>query len=142
MAGPAESIDVSVATPLGLALSAQAESVSAPSVDGELTVLPNHVPLLAALKAGLLRMKTGHKDELAAVGPGFLEVGPARVLVLTEQLVRPADVDVAAARSDLEHANRELAAYGERHEGVDYEERQRAIDWAQARIDLVAEAAK
>ena len=142
MAGAHELLDVSVATPLGHALTAQAESVSAPSVEGELTVLPNHVPLLAALKAGLLKMQTGLKHELAAVGPGFLEVGPQRVLILTEQLVRPADVDVAEAQKDLARAQSELAAFGERHEGGAYEERQRAIDWAQARIDLVAEAAK
>ena len=130
-------LDLSVATPLGLALTAQAESVTAPSVNGELTVLPGHLPLLAALKAGLLRMKEGHQETVAAVGPGFLEVGPERVAILTEQIAKKGEVDIGDARKDLEKAQRELASFGERHEGADFEERQRAIDWAQARIDLV-----
>ncbi|MBW2375487.1 MAG: ATP synthase F1 subunit epsilon, partial [Deltaproteobacteria bacterium] len=48
-----EHLQLDVVTPSGSVLSAQVDSVQAPSVEGEFGVLPNHLPLLAALKCGL-----------------------------------------------------------------------------------------
>jgi F-type H+-transporting ATPase subunit epsilon len=130
-------LDLSVATPLGLAMTAKAEFVTAPSVAGEMTVLPGHLPLLAALKAGLLRTKAGHEETIAAIGPGFLEVGPDRVAILTDRIAKKGEVDLGDAMKDLESAQRALASYTAEHEGAAYEEHQLAVEWAQARIDLV-----
>ena len=49
-----EHLQLDVVTPMGSVLSMQVDSVQAPSVEGEFGVLPNHLPLLAALKCGLL----------------------------------------------------------------------------------------
>ena len=100
----AATLKLEVATPDGLALTTDAEMVTAPSVSGEFGVLPGHLPLLAATRAGLLRYRIGGKDEIAAVGPGFVEALPDKVLLLTDAFLKPSAIDRAKAESDLANA--------------------------------------
>jgi F-type H+-transporting ATPase subunit epsilon len=135
-------LTLEVTTPRGLALRTEADYVQAPSVQGELGVLPNHLPVLAAIQCGLLKYKSGGKVQVAAVGPGFLEAEPDRVVVLSDLFATPEKVDVDATKQELATANEALKKFGERHEGAEYDELKRNIDWAQAKLDAVAEAAK
>jgi F-type H+-transporting ATPase subunit epsilon len=135
MARESQTLHLEVATPTGLKLALETESVQAPSVHGEFGVLPGHLPLLAALRCGLLKYVEGGKAKVAAVGPGFVEAGPDKVLLITDMFAAPESIDVDAARKDLAQAEGKLREFGERFEGPDYLELQRNIDWAQARID-------
>jgi F-type H+-transporting ATPase subunit epsilon len=128
-------LHLEVATPDGLALQAEAEIVTAQSVEGEFGVLPGHLPLLAATKAGLLKYRVSGKDEVAAVGPGFVEALPDRVLLLTDAFLKPAEIDRAAAEKDLAAAERAAADYQGPMDDADYQELARALDWARARLD-------
>jgi F-type H+-transporting ATPase subunit epsilon len=134
----ATKLKLEVATPDGLALDTEAEMVTAPSVQGEFGVLPDHLPLLAATKAGLLKYRVGGKDEVAAVGPGFVEAGPASVLLLTEVFVRPAQIDRGSAEADLAQAEKGLAELQGPHEGGEHEELKRLLEWARARLDALS----
>ena len=142
----AETLTLEVATPLGLALNTTADSVQAPSVRGEFGVLPGHLPLLAALKPGVLRWGSvgphGRTVNVAAVSAGFVEAGSDKVLMLTDAFLAPKDIDDGVARSELERALADLAGFGEEYEGREYEELQRRIDWARARLDAKAEGAR
>ena len=144
-------LTLEVATPLGLALNTMADSVQAPSVNGEFGVLPGHLPLLAALKPGILRWTSSLGSDhgrsapqvyVAAVSAGFVEAGSDRVLMLTDAFLVPKDIDENVARSELEQAEAALAGFGEEYEGREYDELQRRIDWARARLDVKAEAAR
>ncbi len=135
-------LTLEITTPRGLALRTEADFVQAPSVEGELGVLPNHLPVLAAVRCGLVKYKSGGKVQVAAVGPGFLEAEPDRVVVLSDLFATPEKVDVEATRQELADANEALKKFGERHEGAEFDELQRNVDWAQAKLDAVAEAAK
>lgn len=128
-------LHLEVATPDGLALKTEADMVTAPSVQGEFGVLPGHLPLLAATKAGLLKYRVGGKDEVAAIGPGFVEALPDRVLVLTDSFLKGSSIDRAAAEKDLAEAERALAGHQGLLEGSQYDELARALDWARARVD-------
>lgn len=134
-------LTLEVATPTGLALRTEAESVQAPSVNGEFGILPNHLPLLAALRPGLLKYRVGHQVHVAAIGPGFAQAEPDKVLLLTDLFALPKDVDVDAVKDELKEAVTALKAFGDSHEGAEFEELQRDIDWAQARLDAVAASA-
>jgi F-type H+-transporting ATPase subunit epsilon len=128
-------LHLEVATPDGLALQTEAEIVTAQSVEGEFGVLPGHLPLLAATKAGLLKYRVAGKEEVAAVGPGFVEALPDRVLLLTDAFVKPADIDRAAAEKDLAAAERATADYKGPTDDADYQELARSLEWARARLD-------
>jgi F-type H+-transporting ATPase subunit epsilon len=137
-----EHLTLEVATPTGLKLRTEAEAVSAPSVQGEFGVLPNHLPLLAALRCGLLKYTVNGKSHVAAIGPGFVEAEPTKVEVLTDLFALPADIDVAQAREDLADAEEELKKFTESPEDPRYAELTRNVDWANARIEAAAEAEK
>ena len=137
MADLPTSLALEVATPLGMALSVQTDSVQVPSVAGEVGVLPGHVPLLAALKPGILTYREGGQMLRAAVGGGYAEATADRVRVITEYFMRKEQIDVAAAQRDLQSAETQP----QRAEGHDRRRRvpqelQREYEWAQARLLL------
>lgn len=133
-------LKLEVATPDGLALKTEAEIVTAPSVEGEFGVLPGHLPLLAATRAGLLKYRVGGQDQVAAIGPGFVEALPDRVLVLTDAFLSPASIDRAAAERDLAAAERAIAETKEPLESPAHNELQRQLEWARARVDALKAA--
>lgn len=62
------------------------ESVQLPGVDGELGVLPLHVPLVTVLKNGVLKIRRGSTVQEIPIRGGFVEVAPgSRVVVLADQ---------------------------------------------------------
>jgi len=134
-------LTLEVATPVGLALSTQCESIAAPSVEGEFGVFAGHLPLLAALRAGVLRYRADGKDHLAAVGPGFVEAEPDGVLLLTERFAMPADVSPEKVREELAEAERRLSELQTAYVGPAYDEIQREIDWCHARLAISATSA-
>jgi len=67
----------------GILWSGEADSVTAPAVEGELTILPHHVPLVTALNHGRLVVKQEGKEVFThAVDGGVLEVTPQSVTML------------------------------------------------------------
>jgi len=131
-------LQLDVVTPAGSVLSVEVDSVQAPSVEGEFGVLPNHLPLLAALKCGLLVWEVGGKRDIAAIGPGFVEGGPDKVLLLTDLFASPKDIKPDKVREELARAEEALKAFGELYEGPEYNELQRNVDWAHARLEAYA----
>lgn len=128
-------LKLEVATPDGLALSTDADMVTAPSVEGEFGVLPGHLPLLAATKAGLLKYRVAGKDAVAAVGPGFVEALPDRVLLLTDAFLTPPNIDRPAAEQELASAERALADSKTALDSAEHKELSRSVEWARARVD-------
>ncbi|MDH3726304.1 MAG: ATP synthase F1 subunit epsilon [Myxococcales bacterium] len=139
MAGT-EQLQLDVVTPTGSVLSVKVDSVQAPSVEGEFGVLPNHLPLLAALKCGLLVWEVEGKRHVAAIGPGFVEGGPDKVLLLTDLYASPEKIKPDSVRQELAKAEEALKQFDELYEGPEYTELQRNVDWAIARLDAYSAA--
>lgn len=92
-------LQLEIVTPVGTALSAQVNSVVAPGAQGELQVLPQHLPLLTILGSGALRYEGAQGAGEALVRGGVLEVSPSgRVLVLTDEVQLPSALDKARAQ--------------------------------------------
>jgi len=72
-------------------------------------VLPGHLPLLAALKTGIVTYRKGSETTRVAVGPGFAEAGPDRLVILTEEYAERAQIDPVVVRKELAEAQAELA---------------------------------
>src|SRR5215217_2830337 len=96
---------LSVTTPRGALVDTAVEELTAPGLLGEFGVLPGHVPLMSALKPGVLTYRAADHSGTLAVGEGFLQVAPSggedRVLVLVDQAINASAVDRAAAEKDL-----------------------------------------
>jgi F-type H+-transporting ATPase subunit epsilon len=141
MADLPTTLTLEVATPLGLPLTVETDSVQVPSVAGEFGVLPGHLPLLAALKPGILTWRQGGQFLRAAVGGGFAEATATRVRLITEFFVKQGEVDLEAAQRDLAAAQQRLKDTKATTEDVEYREAQRDVDWALARIALAGTSA-
>jgi F-type H+-transporting ATPase subunit epsilon len=133
-------LKLEVATPDGLALKADVEIVTAPSVEGEFGVLPGHLPLLAATRAGLLKYRLDNHEHVAAIGPGFVEALPDRVLVLTDAFQKPASIDRPKAERELADAEKKLADSKDALDNPEHVELVRAVEWARARVDAAKAA--
>lgn len=113
--------------------SGTAEMVVAPSINGELGILPYHAPLLARLKPGTVRIiRGGETRESVFVSGGLIEVQPHVVTILADTAQRSRDLDEAAARTVKERVEKELA--GHRFAPADYARLKAELDIAVAII--------
>lgn len=89
--------------------SEEVEMVIAPGVEGQLGILPHHIPLMTTLQAGELRIKKGGEEISLAISGGFLEVRPDRVVILADAAERAEEIDVARAEAAKRRAQERLA---------------------------------
>ena len=138
---------LSITTPRGALVDTEVEEVTAAGELGEFGVLPGHVPLMSALKPGVLWYRSKDKSGVIAVEQGYLQVAPQaqgqadahaqgrdRVLVLVDQALNAGDVDRSAADRELSGADRDLAAWTGELDGAHHALVIRR-GWAQARVD-------
>src|SRR5580765_5592018 len=119
MAGGLSTIlGVNLVTPRGVVAHTDADSVQAPGEQGEFELLPGHVPLLTALRPGVLTIGTKVRERYA-VGSGYLRVDPTgSVEILVEQALPEAEISADSAREDLKNAEADLAKWGDKpHDG-------------------------
>lgn len=96
----ADTIRLEIVTPRGRVLAASVDEVTAPSVEGEFGVLPGHLPLLAALRVGIVAYRQGQETKRCAVGRGFAEAGPDKLVILTTEFAEPEKVDPVLVRRE------------------------------------------
>jgi F-type H+-transporting ATPase subunit epsilon len=94
--------------------SGEATAVFARTTEGELGILPGHIPLLGALEPGwVVRIDRADEDELrVAVHGGFLSVREDGVSVLAEMAEPAGDIDVSRARAALDRAQKDDSPAG------------------------------
>lgn len=101
----AVSLHFKLATPERLVMETEADSVSVPTQLGEITVLPNHAPLVANLEAGELVIRRGGREEQLAVAGGFVQVKSGNeVMILADSAERAEAIDVRRAEAARERA--------------------------------------
>ncbi len=134
-------LHLQVVTPKGKALEATVDEVSVPGALGEFGILEGHIPVLSALKAGVLHyIASGKVGHLAVGGRGYIEIaGEEKVMVISDSCMTKDDVDADMAREELAEAEARLASYDGTTEDAEYQLIQQKIDWAQARLALLAE---
>ena len=84
------------------------DEIVAPGIEGELTVLPMHAPLLTMIKPGVMRIKRGNDETDMAITGGFLEVRDDRVTILADAAERAEEIDVARAEEARRRAEQQL----------------------------------
>jgi F-type H+-transporting ATPase subunit epsilon len=103
-----KTIKVSIVTPDGPVYESDVEMVSTKAKSGELGILPGHIPLVAPLEIGAVRLKKDGKTELIAVSGGFLEVRPEQVTILAQSAETSSEIDVERAQKAKERAEQRM----------------------------------
>jgi F-type H+-transporting ATPase subunit epsilon len=107
-------LGVRLLTPEGAVFDDLAYMVIAPSVLGEVGILPRHTPFIAFLRTGETRIKLLDDTELVyATTEGYLSVEEDQVQVLVEQAELAGEIDRARAQAALERAHAALAEAGD-----------------------------
>ncbi len=113
-------LTVAVVTPQKQVTRGEVDQVVAPSVLGQVGILPSHRPLLADLVPGVVELHSDGKAERYAISGGFIEVDRDTVTLAVETAERPADIDVPRAQAALADAESQMKkldplseAYGE-----------------------------
>ena len=101
-------LHLEIVTPEARIFEAEVDQVVVPAVEGELGILPQHVPLMTQLQPGELRIYQNGKETRLAVGEGFLEVRPDKVSVLTDMALHEADIDEKAVEEAIARAEKEM----------------------------------
>jgi F-type H+-transporting ATPase subunit epsilon len=99
---PTNKVELEIVTPKGRALRVVVDEVTAPSVEGEFGVMPGHLPLLAALRTGIVSYREGNAEpKRCAVGAGFAEAGANKLLILTDDYIERPQIDPVVVRKEL-----------------------------------------
>jgi F-type H+-transporting ATPase subunit epsilon len=99
-------LTLEIVTPEARVYSDRIDTVVIPTLDGEIGILPGHIPLLTQVTAGELRVTKGGQTEFLAVGNGFAEVQGDKVSVLAESAITEDKIDPNA----VEEARRRAEA--------------------------------
>lgn len=119
-------------TPEQILLKDEVQFMVAPAVEGEIGVLRNHAPLVAALDIGVLRYKDSEGlEQKFALSGGFFEIVDNVARVLAETAERGDEIDVLRAKAAKERAEKRIA---QRSEEIDFTRAQMALRRAIARI--------
>ncbi len=100
----AQTINLELVTPERMLVSEDVDEVVAPGFEGEFGVLPEHTFYLAILSIGVLRYRKGNETMKVAVGGGFAEVTPGKMVVMADVAEKAGEIDVERARHAYERA--------------------------------------
>jgi F-type H+-transporting ATPase subunit epsilon len=93
-----------IVTPEAKSFSGEVDMVVLPGVEGELGILPMHVPLMTRLLPGEVRILRDGKQTELVVGTGFVEVSQTHVSILTDMAMADTEIDEAAAEEAVKRA--------------------------------------
>ena len=102
-------LTLEIVTPDARVYSDTIDTVVIPTVEGEVGILPGHIPLLTQVEHGELRVTKGNETLLLAISGGFAEVDGDRVQVLAEHAITEEKIDEKAVEAALKRAEQELA---------------------------------
>ena len=104
----ADTLHFSLVSPARELFSGDVEQVDLPGTEGELGILPDHAPLMTAIRTGTITVyNTGGTTRYFVQG-GFADVTPAGLTVLAERAVPEGEVDRAALEADFAMAQKSL----------------------------------
>jgi F-type H+-transporting ATPase subunit epsilon len=101
-------LHIQIVTPEKIILDTQADEIIAPTITGEIAILPHHIPLLTQLEPGELTIKRGSAIEHFVVVGGFLEVGTDTVSILADYAVHGKDISEAKAEEAKQRAQKRM----------------------------------
>jgi F-type H+-transporting ATPase subunit epsilon len=97
-------LTLEIVTPEDRVYSDTVDTVVIPTLEGEIGILPGHIPLLTQVADGELRVTKGTETTGLVVGEGFAEIEGDRVKVLAEFAIHEAQIDENAVENAIQRA--------------------------------------
>ena len=102
-------IKLEIVTPEAKIFSDDVDMVTLTGTEGEMGILPQHMPLMTQLVAGEVIAQKGKDTIFLAVGDGFVQVTGDRVAILTDMAIAADNIDEAKAEEARQLAEGRLA---------------------------------
>lgn len=128
-------IKLEIVTPERRLVDVEADSVTVPTVRGEIGLLKSHAPMISAIKPGILAYTVKGSTERFVVSGGFVEVSSDKVSVLADFAEQGSEIDLTAAQSDKLNAEKELASWNGGSD-EDFDLVKEKLELAEARLRL------
>lgn len=97
-------LHLKVISPAKVVLEEDVEWVTAPSAEGEITILPKHERIFALLQDGIIKIKSKDKEEYMAVGGGYVETDGKEVHILVSRAHKQDEIDEVLTQAALDEA--------------------------------------
>jgi F-type H+-transporting ATPase subunit epsilon len=130
----AHTLIAQIVTPERIVYTNEVDMVVAPTIAGEVGILPLHAPLVGALRAGEVRVKSGTDWEWFAVSGGYIQVHEDKVIILADNAEAASQIDVERARQAKTLAEERLTSLGSEDDKAG--EFERDLRWAETRISV------
>lgn len=104
----AQNLTLEIVTPEKTLLETQTAYVTIPGIIGELGILPGHIPLVTALKSGVLSYKNGNSEKKLAIHYGFAEINQDKISILANAAELGEEIDVERSKAAQTKAEDEL----------------------------------
>ncbi len=95
-----------IITPEKIVYKDEVDEVIAPTINGEIAILPNHINLLTQINPGELIVKKGSTSQSLAITGGFLEVNNNKISIVANYAVKAQDIEVAEVQEAKRRAEK------------------------------------
>ncbi|MBU1131323.1 F0F1 ATP synthase subunit epsilon [Patescibacteria group bacterium] len=92
-------IKFKIATPERVVYEDEIDQITLPTKVGEITILPNHLPLVSSLMPGEILIKKGNEEMPIAVSGGFVELHNNNLVILADTAERVEEIDIERAEA-------------------------------------------
>jgi ATP synthase, F1 epsilon subunit (delta in mitochondria) len=127
-------LTLKIITPSRVFYEGEAEMVELNTSEGEIGVLPGHLPMTVIVKPGVLTITEPEGEKEAALHAGFAEILPDRVTILAEIIEWPSEIDAARAEAAKERAQERIHEHAS---DTDIARAETALLRAMARIQVI-----
>jgi len=112
----------------------EVEMVEFNTTEGQIGVLPGHIPMTVILKPGILKIYEPENEKEAALHSGCAEILPTGITLWAESVGWPEEIDVQRAESARERAEERLRTHAP---GIDVMRAEIALQKAMTRISVL-----
>jgi len=102
-------LHLKIITPKKIVFEKEVNSVTVPTADGEITILPHHTNLFSLLKEGVIKIKDNQDEDYFSIGAGYIETDGKEVIILVSRAYGQDEIDEQFINQAMEEAKKVLS---------------------------------
>lgn len=131
----ANKLKIKLVTPEKTIFEDEIDQATLMTENGQITILPNHIPLVSILKPGELIIKKEGKESALAAAGGLIEMFNNTLIILADTAERAEEIDLERAEAKTKELSTKLAAEV-RLDITTYKALQRQLEKHQTRVGV------